>query len=232
MGFGTRAKMVDPPPFNPAVGVTASDRYLEELYKRSFLSLWRYPGIPSHSLEQIVSVVGQRISPSPGVMPEKRPPPGGFVQTAFSETGILQFPHSEKQLTGLRPDRDGRNLLWAMIGPRENAASYDPKSSMVLSEARREAWVRGSGQVSDDVCWQQQRSRSGDCKVSRLGPRSPHKEKTMAKKREKRECELFEKRGCYVKEVCDRCGTAIHYANRFSIRGEAGVSCSRECGDG
>src|SRR6202163_1121423 len=75
-----------------------------------------------------------------------------------------------------------------MIGPRENAASYDPKSSMVLSEARREAWVRGSGQVSDDVCWQQQRSRSGDCKVSRLGPRSPHKEKTMAKKREKREC--------------------------------------------
>ena len=54
----------------------------------------------------------------------------------------------------------------------------------------------------------------------------------MAKKREKRECELFEKRGCYVKEVCDRCGTAIHYANRFSIRGEAGVSCSRECRDG
>src|ERR1700732_980417 len=119
-----------------------------------------------------------------------------------------------------------------MIGVRENAASYGPKSSMVLDEARRKAWVRGSGQVSDDVCWQQQRSRSGDCKVSRLGPRSPHKEKTMAKKREKRECELFEKRGCYVKEVCDRCGTGIHYANRFSIRGEAGVSCSRECRDG
>src|SRR6202162_547049 len=75
-----------------------------------------------------------------------------------------------------------------MMAVRENAASYGPKSSMVLSEARRKAWVRGSGQVSDDVCWQQQRSRLGDCKVSRLGPRSPHKEKTMAKKREKREC--------------------------------------------
>src|ERR1700686_679217 len=77
-----------------------------------------------------------------------------------------------------------------MIGVRENAASYGPKSSMGLSEARRKAWVRGSGQVSDDVCWQQQRSRLGDCKVSRLGPRSPHKEKTMAKKREKRECRV------------------------------------------
>ena len=75
-----------------------------------------------------------------------------------------------------------------MIGPRENAASYSPKSSMVLSEACRKAWVRGSGQISDDVCWQQQRSRLGDCKVSRLGPRSPRKEKTMAKRREKREC--------------------------------------------
>src|ERR1700676_4075332 len=64
MGFGTREKMVDPPPFNPAVGVTASERYLGELYKRSFLSLSSYPGIPSHSLEQIVSVMGQRISPS------------------------------------------------------------------------------------------------------------------------------------------------------------------------
>jgi len=71
-----------------------------------------------------------------------------------------------------------------MIGVRENAASYGPKSSMVLSEARRKAWVRGSGQVSDDVCWQQQRSRLGDCKVSRLGPRSPRKEKMMAKRRE------------------------------------------------
>ena len=39
-----------------------------------------------------------------------------------------------------------------MIGGREIAASYGPKSSMVLCEARLEAWVRGSGQVSDDVC--------------------------------------------------------------------------------
>src|ERR1700682_4673751 len=75
-----------------------------------------------------------------------------------------------------------------MIGVREAAASYGPKSSLVLFKARRKAWVRGSGQVSDDVCWQQQRSRLEECKVSRLGPRSPRKEKTMAKKREKREC--------------------------------------------
>src|SRR5260370_9379740 len=75
-----------------------------------------------------------------------------------------------------------------MIGVRENAASYGPKSSMVLSEARRKAWVRGSGQVSDDGCWQRQRSRLGDWKVSCLGPRSPRKEKMMAKRREKREC--------------------------------------------
>jgi hypothetical protein len=43
---------------------------------------------------------------------------------------------------------------------------------------------------------------------------------------------LLEKRGSYVKEACDRCGTAIHYANRFTIRGDAGVWCSRECRDG
>lgn len=43
---------------------------------------------------------------------------------------------------------------------------------------------------------------------------------------------LFENHGCYVKEVCDRCATAIHYANRFTIRGQAGVRCSRECRDG
>jgi hypothetical protein len=45
-------------------------------------------------------------------------------------------------------------------------------------------------------------------------------------------CALLEKHGCYGKEVCDRCGTAVHYANRFTIRGEAGVWCSRECRDG
>ena len=43
---------------------------------------------------------------------------------------------------------------------------------------------------------------------------------------------LLEKHGCYLKEACDRCGTAIHYSNRFTIRGEAGVWCSRECRDG
>jgi hypothetical protein len=37
--------MADPLPINPAVGVTASERYLGELCKRSFLSLWSYPGI-------------------------------------------------------------------------------------------------------------------------------------------------------------------------------------------
>src|ERR1700720_1423473 len=43
---------------------------------------------------------------------------------------------------------------------------------------------------------------------------------------------LFEKHGCYLKEACDRCRTAIHNGNRFTIRGEAGVGCSRECRDG
>jgi hypothetical protein len=43
---------------------------------------------------------------------------------------------------------------------------------------------------------------------------------------------LFEKHGCYVKEACDRCGTAVHHANRFTLRGQAGVWCSRECRDG
>ena len=43
---------------------------------------------------------------------------------------------------------------------------------------------------------------------------------------------LFEKHGCFVKEACDRCGTTIHYANRFTIRGEVGVWCSRDCRDG
>jgi hypothetical protein len=65
MGFGTREKMADPPPFNPAVGVTASERYLGEMCKRSFLSLWSYSATPSHPLEQVVSIMGQRISPSP-----------------------------------------------------------------------------------------------------------------------------------------------------------------------
>jgi SEC-C motif len=37
--------MPDPPLINPAEGVTASERYLGELCKRSFLSLWSYPGI-------------------------------------------------------------------------------------------------------------------------------------------------------------------------------------------
>lgn len=43
---------------------------------------------------------------------------------------------------------------------------------------------------------------------------------------------LLERHGSYVEEACDRCGTAIHYANRFTIRGDAGVWCSRECRDG
>jgi hypothetical protein len=37
--------MADPPPIIPAVGVTASELYLGELCKRTFLSLWSYPGI-------------------------------------------------------------------------------------------------------------------------------------------------------------------------------------------
>lgn len=45
-------------------------------------------------------------------------------------------------------------------------------------------------------------------------------------------CELLAKHGSYITEACDRCGTAIHYANRFTIRGQDGVWCSRECRDG
>jgi hypothetical protein len=43
---------------------------------------------------------------------------------------------------------------------------------------------------------------------------------------------LLEKHGCYLKEACDRCGTAIHYANRFTLHGDSGVWCSRLCRDG
>src|ERR1019366_6381682 len=88
MGFGTREKMADPPPINPAVGVTASERYLGELCKRSFLFLWSYPGIPSHQLEQVVSVMGHdNITIPGGPLPEKR---------RSRKPGIRKFPHSEK----------------------------------------------------------------------------------------------------------------------------------------
>jgi hypothetical protein len=43
---------------------------------------------------------------------------------------------------------------------------------------------------------------------------------------------LFEKHSCYVKEACDRCGAAIHNGNRFTVRGDSGVWCSRLCRDG
>ena len=48
---------------------------------------------------------------------------------------------SSKQRTELRSDRNGRNLGWAMIGGLEAAASYGPKSALVLDEPVLEAWV-------------------------------------------------------------------------------------------
>jgi hypothetical protein len=38
-----------------------------------------------------------------------------------------------------------------MIGVLETAASYGPKSVLVLDEPVLEAWVWGCGEVSDDV---------------------------------------------------------------------------------
>ena len=51
------------------------------------------------------------------------------------------------------------------MGARENAASYGPKKSTVLCEARRCTWARGSGQISDDVCW---RTRKGHRYIENL----------------------------------------------------------------
>jgi len=42
---------------------------------------------------------------------------------------------------------------------------------------------------------------------------------------------LLERHGCYVTEVCDKCGQILGPV-RFTRRGEAGVWCSRECRDG
>ena len=39
---------------------------------------------------------------------------------------------------------------------------------------------------------------------------------------------LLEKHGCYVAEVCDKCGQLLGPV-RFTRRGESGVWCSREC---
>jgi len=44
--------------------------------------------------------------------------------------------------------------------------------------------------------------------------------------------ELLAKHGCYVTEICDKCGTVLG-AVRFTRRDETGVWCSRKCrGDG
>jgi len=43
--------------------------------------------------------------------------------------------------------------------------------------------------------------------------------------------ELLSKFGCYIKEVCDKCGKGLGPV-RFMRRGDYGVWCSRECRDG
>lgn len=42
---------------------------------------------------------------------------------------------------------------------------------------------------------------------------------------------LFEKRGCFVAEVCDHCGQILG-PMRFTRRDDKGAWCSRECRDG
>jgi hypothetical protein len=42
---------------------------------------------------------------------------------------------------------------------------------------------------------------------------------------------LLEKHGCYVTEVCDKCGQILGPV-RFTRRDDSGVWCSRECRDG
>jgi hypothetical protein len=42
---------------------------------------------------------------------------------------------------------------------------------------------------------------------------------------------LLEKRGCYIREICDHCGTGIGPV-RFTRKDDLGVWCSHECRDG
>ena len=42
---------------------------------------------------------------------------------------------------------------------------------------------------------------------------------------------MLERFGCYVKDVCDRCGHILGPV-RYTRRGEPGEWCSRECRDG
>jgi len=39
---------------------------------------------------------------------------------------------------------------------------------------------------------------------------------------------LLEKHGCYITEVCDKCGQILG-PERFTLPGEDGVWCSRKC---
>jgi len=40
---------------------------------------------------------------------------------------------------------------------------------------------------------------------------------------------LLAQHGCYITEICDKCGKGIGPFNRFTRRGESGVWSSREC---
>jgi hypothetical protein len=44
-------------------------------------------------------------------------------------------------------------------------------------------------------------------------------------------CDLLAKHGCYLAEICDRCGQILGPL-RYTRRGDHGVWCSRECRDG
>jgi hypothetical protein len=60
-----------------------------------------------------------------------------------------------------------------MIGGLEIAASYGPKSALVLDEPVSKHGSETADRLVMTFCGAVQRSRSGDCKDSRLGPRSP-----------------------------------------------------------
>jgi hypothetical protein len=48
----------------------------------------------------------------------------------------------------------------------------------------------------------------------------------------KSDIQALRERGIYLTDSCDRCGTLIHYANRFTRFHSKGAWCSRLCRDG
>lgn len=113
-----------------------------------------------------------------------------------------------------------------MICAAGGCGSYGPKSALVLrkpvekhgSEVADRSMTTPVGNGSD---------LDGDCKVSHLRPRSPHKERAMAKRREKRSCRpvLLEPNAAgidvgaeeiYVAVPPDRCEESVRRFSSFT----------------